>query len=160
MPQVQSPQVQLPQAPPLPPRMQIGGRVKEITYDDIQEKLKILDNPALLCSPAGKGLVKEVKSDPILGLVSELFNIPPPDTLDKVCPVALTMTSFDAAEELDLEEALPAEAVAPVEPVAPVAPVTPVAPVEPAVPQVGGRKTKKMNKSKRRKSRKHGHRRH
>ena len=54
----------------------IESMIKEgNTYDDIQEKLKILDNPALLCSPAGKGLVEEVKSDPILGLVSELFNI-------------------------------------------------------------------------------------
>lgn len=146
IPQIQVPQIQIPQAPPLPPRRQVGGGTDEITYEVIQDKLQILDNPALLCSPAGKGLVEEVKSDPILGLVSELFNIPSTETLERVCPVALTMPSFDAAEELDLEEPAPSSP----QPV--VAPV--VAPV-----QAGGRKTKKMNKRKAKKSRKrNGHR--
>ena len=165
IPQVQIPQVQIPQVqlqpPPLPPRKQRGGG--EITYDVIQEKLKILDNPALLCSPGGKGLVEEVKSDPILGLVSELFNIPSVETLEKVCPVALTMNSFDAAE-LEPEPEAVAEAVAEPEPAPAPAPEPEPVPApapkpapEPPV-QSGGRKTKKMNKVKRRKSRKHGHR--
>ena len=169
MPQIQVPQIQI---PPLPPRsVQRGGG--EVTYEDIQEKLKILDNPALLCSPGGKGLVEEVKSDPILGLVAELFNIPSSETLEKVCPVAVTMNSFNAAEddleaevnandptEINANENDPKEdttpATAPAPPPAPPAPP----PAPPAPPQAGGRKTKKMNKPKRRKSRKHGHRRH
>ena len=163
MPQIQVPQIQI---PPLPPRsVQRGGG--EVTYEDIQEKLKILDNPALLCSPGGKGLVEEVKSDPILGLVAELFNIPSSETLEKVCPVAVTMNSFNAAED-DLEAEVnandPTEINAnendPKEDTTPPAPAPPAPAPPPAPPQAGGRKTKKMNKPKRRKSRKHGHRRH
>lgn len=157
----------MPQLPKIPkiPKIQRGGNVEEVTYDVIQEKLKILDNPALLCSPPGKDLVKEVKSDPILGLVAELFDIPSPETLDKVCPVAVTMNSFDDAEaeatELsDIELSpevpeVPEAAEVPEEAPAP-APVPPEVP-----PQSGGRKSKKMNKRKPiKKSRKHGHRRH
>ena len=159
MPQIQVPQIQI---PPLPPRsVQRGGG--EVTYEDIQEKLKILDNPALLCSPGGKGLVEEVKSDPILGLVAELFNIPSSETLEKVCPVAVTMNSFNAAED-DLEAEVNANDPTEInanenDPKEDTTPATAPAP-PPAPPQAGGRKTKKMNKPKRRKSRKHGHRRH
>lgn len=161
MPQMQIPQVQIPQVqiPPLPPRRSVQRGGGEVTYEDIQEKLKILDNPALLCSPGGKGLVEEVKSDPILGLVAELFNIPSTETLEKVCPVAVTMNSFSHAEELDLEELDPEPVPAP-EPVAAELPEQESLPVVVTKPQAGGRKTKKMNKSKRRKSRKHGHRRY
>jgi hypothetical protein len=159
IPQVQIPHAmhpQIPQPPPLPPRRQVGGS-NEITYEVIQEKLKILDNPALLCSPGGKGLVEEVTSDPILGLVAELFDIPSTETLERVCPVALTMNSFDAAEELEPFEPEETEP-SPPEPVpqasVPQAPV-PQAPVPQApVSQKGGRKSKKMNKRKAKKSRK------
>lgn len=176
MPQVQVPQIQI---PPLPPRRSLQRGGGEVTYEVIQEKLKILDNPALLCSPGGKGLVEEVKSDPILGLVAELFNIPSSETLEKVCPVAVTMNSFNAAED-DLEpeaeeevnandpkevneaaavpDAVPAAVPAAVTDVVP--DVVPDAVAAPPPPQAGGRKTKKMNKPKRRKSRKHGHRRY
>ena len=142
----------------------------EVSYDVIQGKLLLLDSKPLLCSPPAMELVKELKSDPFLGLASEFLSIPAVDKLSKVCgdTRAVSMTSFSEAEALvdDLDTAPPLpprkslEATVAVEPVAaePVAP-EPVAAAEP-VPQAGGRKTKKMNKSKRRKSRKHGHRRH
>ena len=121
VPQLEVPKVEIPQVPQVPkveipqvpkvqvpvPRKQRGGG-GEITYDVIQEKLKILDNPALLCSPAGKDLVKEITTDPILRLVAELLNIPSPETLDKVCTKALTMSSFADAED-DLEDTSPVE---------------------------------------------------
>ena len=162
VPQMQMPQVQVPQMqmPPLAPRRSVQRGGGEVTYEDIQEKLKILDNPALLCSPGGKGLVEEVKSDPILGLVAELFNIPSTETLEKVCPVAVTMNSFNDAEGLDLEELDPEPVPAP-EPVAAELPEQESLPVVVTKPQAGGRKTKKMNKRHHvKKSRKHGHRRH
>ena len=136
---------QIPQIPKIP--IQRGGNA-EITYEDIQEKLKILDNPALLCSPGGKGLIQEVKSDPILGLVSELFDIPSIETLEKVCPVALSLISFDQAEaDLEALELSPLTQ-------APQAPQAPVLPQPQPQPQKGGR-TKKVNKRKTKKSRKH-----
>jgi hypothetical protein len=80
----------------------------EVTYDVIQAKLLLLDSKQLICSPAAMDLVKELKSDPFLGLASELLNIPAVDKLEKVCgdKRAVSMTSFSEAEELDDIDAL------------------------------------------------------
>jgi len=74
----------------------------QVSYDVIQAKLLLLDSKQLMCSPAAMGLVKELKSDPFLGLASELLNIPAVDKLEKVCSNtrALTIKSFAEAEDI------------------------------------------------------------
>jgi hypothetical protein len=86
---------------------EIKGRMfempgNEVSYDVIQSKLLLLDSKQLICSPAAMDLVKELKSDPFLGLASELLNIPAVDKLEKVCgnTRAITVPSFSEAEDI------------------------------------------------------------
>lgn len=177
----------------------------EVSYDVIQSKLLLLDSKQLICSPAAIDLIKELKSDPFLGLASELLNIPAVDKLEKVCgdKRAVSIQSFSEAEELDdLEQAPP---LPPRQSLAGLSALTNVVnaktkdltnivdakrkavtnmvesntnavtnlipdtaqleklktanPIASGLGSIlkGGRKSKKMNKSKRRNSRKHGH---
>lgn len=78
----------------------------EVSYDVIQSKLLLLDSRPLLCSPAAMDLVKELKGDPFLGLVSELLNIPSVEKLEIVCRDTRAVKMASVADAVDLVDDL------------------------------------------------------
>jgi hypothetical protein len=101
---------EIPQVPKIP--MQSGGaNSNKITYEYIQDKLKILDSPKLLCDKDFEEIVAKIQDDPILGAVLAMFNIPTYEKLKSVCVKAEGTNSF--AEVEDMEDGLNIQAITP-----------------------------------------------